>query len=178
MADLPSSAQRATLLMTSARFITLATAYTGGRPWASTVNYVLLRTAPLRLVWYSMRRAQHSRNIETGSEVTGSIFRTDLAAEQSPVGLDGLQLAGSARAIPEPEAAGVHAEYYRRNFPDETVRRQWMLPLAEFTDTGPRRFYELTVERLWLLDLARWLEDKVDARLEIENPQALLTPAP
>lgn len=156
---------RSRTLIDTARFMTLATASSDGA-WASTVNYVPL-DGPLRLVWYSMRQARHSRNLRGDARVSGSIFRTDLGAA-SPIGLDGVQFAGTAREIPDGEAARYRDDYYRLNFPEAAVRAQWMLPLAQFVGDGPRRFYELTIERWWLLDIDRWLIDKEDRRIAVD----------
>lgn len=173
MAEVRPAHERVELLLQTAGFVTLATVDAAAIPWASTVNYVLLREPELRLVWYSMRDAQHSRNIEEGSVVSGSIFRTDLTPEQSPVGLDGIQLIGRGGAVPDSRAENIHAEYYRLNFPDEAVRKEWMLPLEQFTRSGSRRFYELSVEKIWLLDIERWLADKGDYRSEVIFPHEL-----
>ena len=156
---------RSRTLLDSARFMTLATSGVDGA-WASTVNYVALRD-PLRLVWYSMRDAAHSQNLRRTPRVSGSIFRTDLGAA-SPIGLDGAQFVGTAREIPPGDAVRFRDDYYRLNFPDAAVRAQWSLPLAQFVDGGPRRFYALAVERWWLLDVDGWLVDKEDRRVEVD----------
>ncbi len=165
MTDPSTLIARSRTLLETTRFITLATVSDAGEAWASTVNFVPLR-GPLRLVWYSMRAARHSRNIDARRRIAGSIFRTDLG-NLSPIGLDGAQCSGPCRVIPSEELSGIHLQYYERNFPDPGIRQAWMLPPAEFTDAGPRRFYELTVERWWLLDIDRWLIDKHDGRIEV-----------
>ncbi|WP_051242608.1 pyridoxamine 5'-phosphate oxidase family protein [Stappia stellulata] len=167
MAELIAARQRVEFLLRTARFVTLATADPETGPWASTVNYILCEDNDIRLLWYSMRDAQHSRNIERTSAISGSIFRTDLTPEQSPLGLDGVQFSGHCRAVPVARVANVHEEYYRLNFPDEALRKQWMLPLDQFTGAGPRRFYEFVLEKMWLLDIERWLLDKEDRRFEV-----------
>lgn len=156
---------RSRLLLHTARFMTLATLSAGGEPWASTVNYVC-RAEPLKLIWYSMRDALHSRNLEAGAVVSGSISRYDLGAA-SPIGLDGAQFVSECRVLDSEEAHAAHRHYYERNFPDELVRRQWMLPIEEFVGTGHRRFYEATITRWWLFDIERWLRDKQDRRVEV-----------
>ncbi|TDD28862.1 pyridoxamine 5'-phosphate oxidase family protein [Actinomadura sp. KC06] len=148
-------------LLDQGRFTTLATT-DGTAPWASTVNFVPLRD-PLRLVWYSMRDSQHSRNIETEPAVSGSIYLTGLPG----FGLDGLQFEGRAHAVPSNQVEDIHDRYYRLNFPDEADRRAWILPVQEFHGDGPRRFYIAEITRLWLLDIDRWLHDKHDRRLEV-----------
>ncbi len=173
MAKLGSAPERVELLLQTARFVTLATADTVGVPWASTVNYVLLQNQDIRLIWYSMRDAQHSRNIEGRPLISGSIFRMDLSPEQSPVGLDGIQFTGQCGAISDERAADIHAKYYLLNFPEEATRKQWMIPLEQFIGTGPRRFYELVIGKLWLLDLERWLLDREDRRFEVVDLSAL-----
>lgn len=168
MSDTENAFRRAAFLLGSARFMTLATVSPAGEPWASTVNYVPMEDASIRVVWYSMRDARHSRNIESNARATASIFRTDLTHE-SPLGLDGLQLEGTCRAIPADELAAFHEHYYARNFVDDAARHEWMLPLDDFRGDGKRRFYELTVERLWLLDIDRWLIDKHDQRVAVPS---------
>ncbi|TDD29610.1 hypothetical protein E1287_30720 [Actinomadura sp. KC06] len=121
--------------------MTLATSDPCGA-WAATVNYVPLRE-PLRLLWYSLRRVRHSRNIESGSRVSGSVFLTGLP---------------------------VAAVYYDRNFPDEGVRRQWRLPLDEFQGASPRRFYMIIIDASWLIDIDQWLIEKNDQRVAVHPP--------
>lgn len=162
--------ERADLLLRTTRFVTLATLSGDGEPWASTVNYVPLLDGPPRLIWYSMREARHSRNIDARPLTTGSLFRTDLGPS-APLGLDGLQFTGLARAVESNRIQEVRDHYYRLNFPDETLRRQWMLPEQQFNGDGPRRFYELTIRDWWLLDVERWLHDKVDQRIALPSPE-------
>lgn len=169
MGTLSTPPQRSRTLLESARFMTLATVSPGGEPWASTVNYVCQRE-PLKLIWYSMRDAAHSRNIGANAAVSASIFRYDLGTA-SPIGLDGVQLAGECRAIPDAEVEQTHQHYYQRNFPDALIRRQWMLPVEQFRGGGARRFYELSVARWWLLDIECWLQDKRDRRIELPLSQ-------
>ncbi|MFY2557233.1 pyridoxamine 5'-phosphate oxidase family protein [Corallococcus terminator] len=162
-------AQRAALLLRSTHFVTLATVSPTGEPWASTVGYVHTLDGSVRLVWYSMREARHSRNIEHQPLVTGSIFRTDLGASAA-LGLDGLQFQARAQAVEGPRFEQTREHFYRLNFPDEQVRRQWMLPESEFIGAGPRRFYEATLEAWWLLDVDQWLVDKRDMRIALPAP--------
>ncbi|CAB3774552.1 pyridoxamine 5'-phosphate oxidase family protein [Paraburkholderia humisilvae] len=185
MAEHRALQERAFWLIRNTRFMTLATADANGDPWASTVNYVLLLDHRIRLLWHSMRKAQHSANLAARPRTTGAIFRTDLSTEQSPLTLDGLQFSGSARAVPEQHVVDIHAVYYRLNFPDESVRRTFMLPIDEFVAEGGRRFYELTLDAWWLLDIDQWLVDKEDRRIAlpppdqfVQNLRATLTDSP
>ncbi|MGW6741978.1 pyridoxamine 5'-phosphate oxidase family protein [Streptomyces sp. NPDC055025] len=161
MTPLPELAERSHFLIENARFMTLATHGPEGA-WASTVNYVPLRQ-PLRLLWYSMRRARHSRDIEADPRISGSVYLTGLPG----LGLDGAQFTATARPVGPDELQELSDWYYERNFPDESVRRQWRLPLGEFRDEGPRRFYLLEVHRWWLLDIDQWLADKKDQRVAV-----------
>ncbi|MFH8553143.1 pyridoxamine 5'-phosphate oxidase family protein [Streptomyces celluloflavus] len=170
MDDLERLAERSRQLLADARFMTLATG-DGVFPWASTVNYVAL-WAPLRLLYYSLRTARHSRNVAHHPRVSGSIFLTGLPG----FGLDGAQFTGTCRAVGPRAVAEYHRHYYLLNFPDEEVRRRWLLPEAEFRGAGPRRFYTVEVERWWLLDIDRWLIDKHDRRIAVPL-QALTTTA-
>ncbi|AZE47014.1 hypothetical protein C4K04_1322 [Pseudomonas chlororaphis] len=165
MSELASLSQRSRTLLSTARFMTLATASTRGSPWASTINYVCLRE-PLKLIWYSSRDAVHSRNIADRAGISATVFRSDLG-EISPIGLDGGQLVGECRAIVGAEVEEIHQHYYEQNFPDVLARQQWMLPIDQFQGEGVRRFYELSIERWWLFDIERWLQDKQDSRVEV-----------
>ncbi|MFJ2172568.1 pyridoxamine 5'-phosphate oxidase family protein [Streptomyces sp. NPDC101062] len=172
MTPLPELTARSEFLIENARFTTLATHGPDG-PWASTVNYVPLRE-PLRLLWYSLRRARHSHNIETDPRISGSIYLTGLPG----FGLDGAQFTATARAVEPDELDELSSWYYERNFPDEDVRRQWRLPLDEFRGEGPRRFYLLEVRRWWLLDIDQWLVDKNDQRIDVPLDAITRHPAP
>ncbi|MEV5650496.1 pyridoxamine 5'-phosphate oxidase family protein [Nocardia sp. NPDC052254] len=160
---------RSRLLLDRARFVTLATSGPSG-PWSSTVNYVVLAD-PLRLLWYSLREAQHSRNITVCPQVSGSLFLSGLTGTEAPSGIpiDGAQFTGSCREVTAAELPAAHQYYYETNFPDPGVRADWMLPLAEFQGEGPRRFYRLDIDRWWLYDAQRWTEDKHDSRIEVRT---------
>ncbi|KMJ45344.1 pyridoxamine 5'-phosphate oxidase family protein [Xenorhabdus khoisanae] len=163
--------QRSRELVNSARFFTLASQGADNLPWASTVNYVPLFD-PLRLVWYSMRTAKHSRNIHHCAAVSGSLFRYDMQ-KTSPIGLDGAQFTGIVREIPECECEHIHQSYYHLNFPDELERARWELPLHEFYGDGSRRFYALLINDWWLLDIDTWLKTKEDRRVSVPISQLL-----
>lgn len=158
---------RSRRLLDDARFLTLATQSEAG-PWAATVNFVAFGS-PLRLMWYSLHEARHSRDIAARPDVAATIFMTGLP----DLGLDGAQLVGEAHPV-EHDVAGYHQRYYELNFPDEVVRAQWQLPVEEFTGAGPRRFYVLTVDRWWLLDIERWKRDMHDTRVEVPEAAHLL----
>lgn len=130
--------------------------------WASTVNYVPLRE-PLRLLWYSLRSARHSRNLESHSFVSGSIYLTGLPG----LGLDGAQFEATARCVATTEIDEMAAWYYQRNFTDHDERERWRLPLDQFHGSGPRRFYVATIRAWWLLDIDRWLRDMHDQRISV-----------
>ncbi|NUS74211.1 MAG: pyridoxamine 5'-phosphate oxidase family protein [Corynebacteriales bacterium] len=159
--------KRSRFLLENARFVTLATSGPAGI-WASTVNYVVLPN-PLRLLWYSLKTARHSLNIAAQPYISGSLFLTGLTGSNAPSGIpiDGAQLTGTCHEVSGPEATEHHREYYERNFPDPAIREQWLLPLSDFRDEGPRRFYSLRVNDWWLYDADRWLVDKHDTRVEV-----------
>jgi hypothetical protein len=157
---------RSKALLDGARYLTLATVGADG-PWASTVNFVALR-GPLRLVWYSLRSALHSRNIAAHSEISASIFMTGLPG----FSLDGAQLTGVCDTV-ENVSEEFHRRFYELVAPDEAVRAQLALPREEFIRDGPRRFYQLEVRRWWLLDIDRWLADKHDTRFEVPRASEL-----
>ncbi|MFI7663818.1 hypothetical protein [Nocardia sp. NPDC049526] len=164
----PTPVDRALRLLDTARFVTLATNGSAG-PWAAPVNFVALH-APVRLLWYSLRSAQHSLDIVASTQVSGSMFLTGLTGDSAPSGIpiDGAQFSGSCRAIHDrDQVEEYHRYYYETNFPDPRVRAEWLLPVEEFHGDGPRRFYLLQVERWWLYDADRWTVDKHDTRIEI-----------
>ncbi|MFJ9553927.1 pyridoxamine 5'-phosphate oxidase family protein [Nocardiopsis sp. NPDC101807] len=161
MSDSQKLAERSNFLIENGRFMTLATQDPEGA-WASTVNYVPLRE-PLRLLWYSLRRARHSQNIHARPMVSGSIFMTGLPG----FGLDGAQFTGTASPVTGEDLEEVAEFYYQRNFPDEQTRQEWRLPLTEFEGEGDRRFYFVEIRSWWLLDIDQWLVDMNDQRIAV-----------
>ncbi|SDT83166.1 Pyridoxamine 5'-phosphate oxidase [Streptomyces sp. TLI_053] len=153
---------RSTHLLDHGRFTTLATVGEDG-PWASTVNFVALRD-PLRLLYYSLHRSRHSRNIDARPDIAGSVHLLGTPG----FGLDGAQFTGRCEAVPAAEVPWHRQVYYELNHPDPEVRAAWLLPEPEFTGDGPRRFYVVHVRRWWLLDIDRWLADKHDTRVEVD----------
>ncbi|WP_048243222.1 pyridoxamine 5'-phosphate oxidase family protein [Burkholderia cepacia] len=162
---LASHTERSRLLLHTARFATLASVSVEGDPWASVVNFVTI-SPPIRIIWYSLKEALHSRNLLHRPDVSGAIYRADLG-DVSPLGLDGAQFTGKCRVIPDDEAEDIHRQYYCLNFPDATVRHAWMLPLDSFVGEGSRRFYEVAIEAWWLFDIDGWLKDKCDRRIPV-----------
>lgn len=154
---------RSTHLLDHGRFTTLATVGEDG-PWASTVNFVALRD-PLRLLYYSLHRSRHSRNIEARPD----LMRLGPPARHTRIrpGRRPVHRALRGRA-PAPEVPWHRQVYYELNHPDPEVRAAWLLPESDFTGDGPRRFYVVRVHRWWLLDIDRWLADKHDTRVEVD----------
>jgi uncharacterized protein YhbP (UPF0306 family) len=161
--DFSNLAERADRLLANGRYTTLATS-DGSTAWAATVNYVALRD-PLRLLWTSMSAARHSANIAANPTLSGTIHMTGLPA--FPV--DGLQYEATARSAEDSEEAEqLHQQFHELTFPDETVSKEWALPLDECVGPGLRRFYVADITRYWLLDIDRWLIDQTDARIEVD----------
>jgi pyridoxine/pyridoxamine 5'-phosphate oxidase len=79
------------------RYMTIATADEGGRPWVSPVWFA---TDDYReLFWVSSPEARHSRNIAARSEVAIVIFDS----RQLPGTGQGVYLSATAEQVPEPE---------------------------------------------------------------------------
>lgn len=163
-----SLARRSRFLLDNARYVTLATTGPDG-PWSSPVNYVALHE-PLRLLWHSPRTARHSQNVTVSPRVSGSLFLTGIigAHERAGLPLDGAQLTGMCYEVSEDELSDLYHHYYEKNFfLDPAECHQWQLPLTEFRDDGPRRFYLLHVNRMSLFDTERWTCDKHTTRIEV-----------
>lgn len=165
MPDMSTLVERSHHLLANARYMTLAST-DGTLPWASTVNFVALHH-PLRLLYYSLHTARHSRNVERNSLVSGALHLTGLPG----FGLDGAQFIGHCHAAGPEAVEELHRSYYDINFPDEHTRSAWLLPSSDFHGPGPRRFYVVEVFNWWLLDIDRWLQDKHDQRIAVPLEQ-------
>jgi uncharacterized protein YhbP (UPF0306 family) len=153
---------RAQDLVTTGRYLSLATVGTDGDPWCCNINYVVEDWLPLSLVYYSARTSKHSLDIAKRPTVAGTIYKLDPS-------LDGAQFIGTvAEVVDDDDVVRVHDLYYTRNFPDPQVRADWEIRLTGFGGTNEHRFYRMTISKLWVINLADWPKDKVDRRTEVD----------
>src|SRR3954466_10173557 len=92
--DTAATARR---LLDTNRYMTLATADAGGRPWVSPVWF-----APAgadELLWVSSPERRHSRNIATRPEIAIVIFDSTVRVGEA----EALYLEASAELVPEAE---------------------------------------------------------------------------
>jgi hypothetical protein len=103
--DVEGQVERARRMLAANQYLTLATADSAGRPWASTLWCAVWQpTTPpdaldLRLLWLSRAEARHSRNLLARPEVGISIFDSTQPAGTG----DGLQLEADAGRVPSAE---------------------------------------------------------------------------
>jgi nitroimidazol reductase NimA-like FMN-containing flavoprotein (pyridoxamine 5'-phosphate oxidase superfamily) len=116
------------------RFMTLATADAGGRPWASPVWYA--PDGDSALLWLSAPETRHSRNLAVRPEVAIVIFDSrqtpgnaeavymEARAEEAAGGLEVFSARSVAQGLPEwtPEKLGDRLRLYRA-----VVSRHWEL---------------------------------------------------
>ncbi|NUT91507.1 MAG: pyridoxamine 5'-phosphate oxidase family protein [Saccharothrix sp.] len=148
-----------------AKYLSLATVSAAGEPWSAVLQYAVLRD-PLRFLFGSAVGSRHSRDVAVRPAVSGSLFVTGTSLTE----VDGAQFAGTCRELAEDEVRTHHAAFYDALLPDEASRAEYTLPVEALLAPAEHRIYQVTVERVWLIDTSRWIEDRIDRRVEVPLP--------
>jgi nitroimidazol reductase NimA-like FMN-containing flavoprotein (pyridoxamine 5'-phosphate oxidase superfamily) len=152
-ADQPGDdAELARAVIDAGRYLVLASADAGGRPWPSPVWYA---RAAREFVWVSWPEARHSRNIAARSAVGLVIFETPVPVE------------GRTRAVYAEATAAEVSEADRERCLSVFDRRSRAEGLGTWapervTAPGNLRLYHAVVSRLFVLHPDR------DVRREVE----------
>jgi len=128
-------------IIDSNQYLTLATADSAGKPWASPVWYA--HGGYTSFLWVSRTGAQHSRNIAVRATIGGVIFDSTVAAGQGQ--------AVYLEAVAE-QLAGADAERAIAIFSERAralALSEWTL--AEVTEPAPFRLYRATASSLFIL---------------------------
>ena len=135
-------------------YMTLATADTNGRPWASPVWFA--HEGYTELFWISRPAAQHSANIEVRPEVAIVVFDSTV-----PLGT-GRAVYMSARAEQVTERASIehHMEVFSRRSVEQGGRAY---SADDVTGDAALRLYRATVSQHWVLT-SDDLREPVDLR--------------
>lgn len=160
MSDLPERTRR---VLAEAKFLTMATVSADGQPWTAVLQYAWL-PGPLRFLFGSATESRHSRDIAAHPGVSGALF---VAGEGELTEVDGAQFTGTCRELTADEVAAHHAVFYDALLPDEASRAEYTLPVEALLAPADHRIYQITVDRWWLIDTSRWLEDRIDRRIEM-----------
>ncbi|MFI9812491.1 pyridoxamine 5'-phosphate oxidase family protein [Saccharothrix variisporea] len=158
-------AARLARVLGEARYLSLATVSATGEPWSAVLQYAVLPD-PLRFLFGSAVGSRHSRDVAARPAVSGSLFVTGNALTE----VDGAQFAGTCRELTEDEVRTHHAAFYDALLPDEASRAEYTLPVEALLAPAEHRIYQVTVDRIWLIDTSRWLEDRIDRRVEVPLP--------
>jgi uncharacterized protein YhbP (UPF0306 family) len=155
-------ARRSRRLLEEARYLTLATVSTDGRPWSAVLQYAWLPD-PLRFLFGSAIQSRHSRDIATRPRISGSLF----VAGDSLMDVDGAQFSGTCQELSPEDVERYHATFYDALFPDAQDRAEWALPQSELLPPAEHRLYLIEVDDWWLIDTRTWAEDRIDRRVKV-----------
>lgn len=159
-----SLAARSRRLLDEAKYLTLATVSSGGRPWSATLQYAWVGE-PLRFLFGSATRSRHGRHVVARPRVSGSLFVAGNGGSLTAV--DGAQFTGRCVELPADDVARLHATFYDAVLPDQPSRAQWTLPVSALLPPADHRLYQIEVERWWLMDTRTWAQDRIDRRIEV-----------
>jgi uncharacterized protein YhbP (UPF0306 family) len=158
-------ADRTKRILAEAKYLSLSTVSTDGRPWSAVLQYAWL-PGPLRFLFGSATESRHSRHITDNPAVSGALFVTGDALTS----VDGAQFTGTCRELTAAEVRNHHATFYDALLPDEKDRTEYTLPAEALLPPADHRIYQITVDHLWLIDTSTWLEDRIDRRVEVPLP--------
>lgn len=130
---------RATAVIESNKYLTLATVDAAGTPWATPVYFT--PDGHTEFYWVSAPEAQHSRNIAGNPTVSIAIFDSTVAIGQATA----VYLTAQAKLVPDAELVA-RARFFCARLPE----------LREFTadelrPPGELRLYRATMTRAWTL---------------------------
>ena len=137
------------------RTASLATVDDAGRPHAANVQFARDEGDSLDLLWVSSPRSTHSSHIEKRQQVALTIYAHDDAAAN----IHGLQLHGTATAVPEHEGLVTCWEPYTQKYPVVLE----MVQIREMLEQGTQLFYRFTPT--WL----RWIDNRVHFGWKVEE---------
>lgn len=154
-------AERTKRILAEAKYLSLSTVSDHGLPWTAVLQYAWLE-APLRFLFGSATESHHSRNIAVRPRVSGALYLSGTLTE-----VDGAQFTGTCVVLSANEVAKHHQAFYDAVLPDEALRAEYTLPVAELLPPAPHRIYQVTVDHWWLVDTSTWIEDRIDRRIEV-----------
>jgi hypothetical protein len=143
-------------------FAVLATASTGGLPWATPVfyNYDLDYQ---RIVWESSRFAHHSELIAANENVSIAIANFNRREADEAV-----YLTAKAREVEPGGLAGALEVFLHGGHDRENVRKR---TVELYFEDQPLRLYEAFIENAWLLRVTHDPDGRrIDERIAIEWP--------
>lgn len=153
--------ERCYRIIRSNRYLTLATSE-GLTPWVAPVAYVV--DCDMSFLFYSALESLHARHIAKNPAVACAVFDSTASSD----GADGIQLSATATIVSIEELPRVVNLYFRKSFPDASMRAKWIRPVDDFSDTSVQRFFRLRPTALYTLDLS---STKVDRRVEVDLTQ-------
>ncbi|HEV7649890.1 MAG TPA: pyridoxamine 5'-phosphate oxidase family protein [Actinophytocola sp.] len=162
-----SLASRSRRLLDEAKYLTLGTVSTDGRPWSAVLQYAWLGE-PLRFLFGSAIQARHSRHVATRPRISGSLFVT---GGGELLAVDGAQFSGSCVELCAAEVHRYHATFYDAVLPDARDRTEWTLPPEALLEPAEHRLYLIEVEQWWLVDTSTWAEDRIDRRVQVPRSE-------
>ncbi len=136
--------QTVTRFLDGTRTAALATVDDAGRPHAANVQFV--RGQGLTLYWVSAPASEHSRHLGTRPAVALTVY----AHDDTAANIHGLQMHGTAAALPDDDALNHAWDLYTRKYPVVTTMPQ----VREMVEEGKQRFYRVTPT--WL----RWIDNR------------------
>jgi nitroimidazol reductase NimA-like FMN-containing flavoprotein (pyridoxamine 5'-phosphate oxidase superfamily) len=153
----PGFDEIARTILDTNRYMTLATADSDGRPWATPVYFTPHEYR--ELYWISSPAARHSRNIATRSDVGIAVF--DSTVEVG--GAAAVYVEATAGEVPDAELAEAAAVAFPPRFPG-------IVPFApgELRDPSPVRLYRASITAAWILKprFAR-SDGEIDSRVPV-----------
>lgn len=143
-------------ILSSSRYLTVSTVDSEGKPWASPVWYV--RDSDGNYYWWSPVASQHSKNIETNSDVYLTIFNSQLPEGEGV----GLYIRATAQAVPNDELERI-VELYN------TTTHQFKMSRENCSGNAPTRLYKAVPSRMWVNDGLERNGFYEDVRKEVEQ---------
>jgi Pyridoxamine 5'-phosphate oxidase len=132
---------RATKILKTIQYATLATVCTNGRPWNSPVW--AMHDTSLTLYWFSDKRSQHARNVRYNGRVFIVIYDSTLSQRLPTGDRNGLYIQARAYEVADPAEIRVIRQMKKGRTQDDP---------RLFMGAGIRRVYKAVPERVWMND--------------------------
>lgn len=132
-------------ILSSSKYMTLATATTHGQPWVSPLFFVYDKD--FNLYWSSSKSAKHSELISENSSVALVIYSSEITNRF----WEALYIVGKAHQVSEEEFADALKLYYEKGHPILHEDEKHVLFAKDFSGTAPRRLYKCHPHQVFLL---------------------------
>ena len=140
--------KKAKYLINSNKYMVISTSDNGGSPWGATVFYAC--SDGYDFYFYSSPNSRHCTNLAENPRVSLTIFNSE-----NPIGFyDGIQIEGTASAVPLNELPATIYSYFRKIYPELSD----LAVKNEISDIQKQhsnlRFFKVMINKIYISEIS------------------------